>query len=190
MNSGLLIENFDTLSDALDSLNPSDIGIRKYQHRVDYDQNYIGYQQTAEWAILSQEVFSKYTVEKIQQKVSEYLMGVSNTGKIIVPSETVVVNALNGVFRTHIPRTGDIYGRYLVHDNTSNSGDYAYIVDKTISLLVTTIKNDIEMEQNNYKLNIWDSVLLGDDNPQGLRQYAPIKLREKGPDRFLFNMRY
>ena len=41
----------------------------------------------------------------------------------------------------------------------------------------------------NEKLTIW-TTLLGDFNEHGLRQYPPIKLRNKRPDPMLFHMRY
>ena len=108
--------------------------------------------------------------------------------KKIIPSERIVIIALYGVYENHIPRTGDIYGKYLVVDQTQRD-DYGYIVDKTISLLIDGIKNDIEMTEANSKLSIWNSVL-GDFNENGLRQFPPIKLRNKGPDRMLFHMKY
>jgi hypothetical protein len=190
MNS-TLIENFSSLSEALNSLNadyeiPSE---RKYNSSLDMQQTTVGWNNTTSFNTLVQMLFTDKTVNVIQEKVSNYLQGVSQKGNRIIPSKNVVVTALNGVFQNHIPRIGDIYGRYLVVDQTIQN-DYAYIVDKTISLLVRGIRTDIEMAEQNYKLNIWDSVLLGDDNPQGLRQHSTIKLRERGPDRMLFNMKY
>ena len=108
--------------------------------------------------------------------------------KKIVPSEKVVVIALFGVYENHKPNTGDIYGKFLVVDETQRD-DYGYIVDKTISLLIDGIRTDIEMADANSKLSIWNTVL-GDFNEHGLRQFPPIKLRNKGPDRMLFHMKY
>lgn len=190
--NGTLIENFSSLPEALRSLNaskhiPPD---REYNGDLDIAQNaVIGWSKTSEFNPLVRMVFTNKTVEVIQQKVSDYLQGVSDKGRRIVPSKNVVITSLNGVFQTHLPQVGDIYGRYLVVDQTLQD-HYAYIVDKTISLLVTAIRTDIEMAQNNFKLNIWDSILLGSDNPHGLRQHPTIKLRERGPDRMLFNMKY
>lgn len=189
--NGTLIEKFSSLSEALNSLN-SDCRIpseREYDPSLDMQQMTIGWNNTASFNYLVRMLFTNKTVKVIQEKVSNYLQGVSSNGSRIMPSKNVVVTALNGVFQNHIPRIGDIYGRYLVVDQTIQN-DYGYIVDKTISLLIRGIKTDLEMAEQNYKLNIWDSVLLGDDNPQGLRQHSSIKLRERGPDRMLFNMKY
>jgi hypothetical protein len=46
------------------------------------------------------------------------------------------------------------------------------------------------MAEANSKLSVWDATLLGDFNPHGLRQFPPIKLRQRGPDRMLFHMKY
>lgn len=113
----------------------------------------------------------------IKRKVYEYLY--KSMQKKIVPSDKVVITALYGVYENHIPRTGDIYGKFLVVDDLQRD-DYGYIVDKTISLLIDGIQTDIEMAEANSKLSVWNSVL-GDFNENGLRQFPPIKLRNKGP---------
>ena len=60
----------------------------------------------------------------------------------------------------------------------------------TFSLLIDGIQTDIGMTEANSKLSVWDATLLGDFNPHGLRQFPPIKLRKRGPDRMLFHMKY
>lgn len=159
-----------------------------YDDKLDMNAYIVGWEETARDNPIIQRIFSKQTCRTIQEKTSEYLAGVDPKGKRIVPSERVVVAALYGVYRSHQPEVGDIYGKYLVN-NMNMRNDYAYIVDKTISLLVRAIRDELEMNQNNEKLTIWTTVL-GDFNEHGLRQYAPIKTREKRPDNFLFHMRY
>lgn len=158
---------------------------KEYDERID-PSKYIGWSTITEWNELPRQLFTKYTIKVIQKKVYQYLLEAMD--KKIVPSERIVIIALYGVFENHIPRTGDIYGKYLVVDQTQRD-DYGYIVDKTISLLIDGIKNDIEMTEANNKLSIWNTVL-GDFNENGLRQFPPIKLRNRGPDRMLFHMKY
>ena len=158
---------------------------KEYDDIIDLSQ-YVGWATITEWAPLPRHIFTKRTVTMIKQKVYEYLL--KSMQKKIVPSDKVVITALFGVYENHIPRTGDIYGQYLVVDETQRD-DYGYIVDKTISLLIDGIQTDIEMAEANSKLSIWNS-LLGDFNENGLRQFPPIKLRNKGPDRMLFHMKY
>jgi hypothetical protein len=157
-----------------------------YNENVDSNQ-YVGWEQQVSWNSFLSKLFSKQTVKVIQEKTSEYLRGLDDQGRKIVPTEKVVENALYGVFNNYRPNTGDIYGKYTVMDNSRD--DYSYIIDQTISLLVRGIRTDIEMQNNNSKLTIW-TTLLGDFNEHGLRQYAPIKVRNKRPDPMLFHMRY
>jgi hypothetical protein len=161
---------------------------KEYDKTLDLNQ-YIGWNTITEWNSLPKKVFTKKTLNVIEKKVYEYLLKKLN--KKIVPSERVIVTALYGVYKNHIPRTGDIYGKYLVVDDTQRD-DYSYIVDKTISLLASSISTDIEMQESNSKLNIWNATVLGDFNENGLQQFSngTIKLRNRGPDRMLFHMKY
>jgi hypothetical protein len=161
----------------------------KYDTDLDMNNFIIGWEQTVADLPVVKHLFTQNTVTVIQNKVSEYLQGVDPKGRRMMPSVNVVVNALYGVFRSHMPEeVGDIYSKYTV-TNLNTRNDFAYIIDKTISLLVRGIRNEYEMAQNNEKLSIWNTVL-GDFNEHGLRQYPPIKVREKRPDNFLFHMRY
>ena len=163
-------------------------GYSAYDDRLDLNQ-YVGWDTITVWNPLTQKLFTKTTVHVIQQKVADYLTGVDANGRRIIPSDRVVITALFGIFREHAPRTGDIYGRFLVVDE-SKRDDYAYIVDKTISLLVQGIRDDLGMAEQNQKLTIWTTVL-GDFNEHGLRQHPPLKINNgKRPDPMLFHMRY
>jgi len=179
MNQNTSLQNSVTLS------NDTSIN-RQYDENIDSNQ-YVGWAQQVGWNSFLSKLFSKDTLKIIQKKTSEYLEGVDDQGRSIIPSERIIESALYGVFQNYRPVTGDIYGKYTVDDNSRD--DYSYIVDQTISLLVRGIRNDLEMQQNNAKLTIW-TTLLGDFNEHGLRQYAPIKVRNKRPDPMLFHMRY
>lgn len=174
-----------SLEDAVLMANGTNID-KLYNENVDSNQ-YVGWEQQVSWNPFLSRLFSKKTVKVIQEKTSEYLRGLDDQGRKIVPTEKVVENALFGVFNNYRPNTGDIYGKYTITDNSRD--DYSYIVDQTISLLVRGIRTDIEMQNNNSKLTIWTTVL-GDFNEHGLRQYAPIKVKNKRPDPMLFHMRY
>jgi hypothetical protein len=190
MNSGTLIEDISyasSLGDALKLTNNIKID-RQYDTNLDSNQ-YIGWEQQTTWNPLIQALFSKKTRKIIRDKVSEYTTGVDPKGRKIVPSDNVVETALYGVFNNYHPRTGDIYGKYLVV-NPDERNDYAAIVDQTISLLVRGITNEIGMIEQNSKLSIWNSVSLGEGNSIGLRAHPPLKMRERRPDSMLFNMHY
>lgn len=186
------IDNNNDLQQSLKTLASNSInaqqGYAAYDDRLDLNQ-FVGWQTITDWNPLTQKLFTKTTVHVIQQKVGDYLTGVDSNGRRIIPTERVVVTALFGIFREHAPRTGDIYGKFLVVDD-SKRDDYAYIVDKTISLLVQGIRDDLGMAEQNQKLTIWTTVL-GDFNEHGLRQHPPLKINNgKRPDPMLFHMRY
>jgi hypothetical protein len=175
-----------TLANSLDLVNGLNTN-RKYDESIDSNQ-YVGWETQVSWNTFLSKLFSKQTVKIIQKKTCEYLLGVDEQGRKIVPSDRVVESALLGVYNNYRPNTGDIYGKYTVVNDNSRD-DYSYIVDQVISLLVRNIRNDLEMQYNNSKLTVW-TTLMGDFNEHGLRQHAPIKVRNKRPDNFLFHMRY
>ena len=184
--SNLGMDQNTTLANSLDLVNGLNTN-RKYEESIDSHQ-YVGWETQTSWNTFLMKLFSKQTVKIIQKKTSEYLMGVDEQGRKIVPSERIIESALLGVYDNYRPNTGDIYGKYTVVNDNSRD-DYTYIVDQVISLLVRNIRNDLEMQHNNSKLTIW-TTLMGDFNEHGLRQHAPIKVRNKRPDPMLFHMRY
>jgi len=63
------------------------------------------------------------------------------------------------------------------------------IILRTINLIVSYIKNQIETNECNKNLTIWTSVY-GDFNKHGLRGHPPIKLKENTIQPMMFNMNY
>jgi len=189
MQHATMINSGDSLQEMLYALStPTSVGFSAYDSRLDMNP-YVGWETVSQDNPLVQKLFTKTTLSVIQQKTGDYLSGVDPNGRRIIPSERIVISALFGVFREHVPRTGDIYGKYLVVDQAKRD-DYSYIVDKTISLLVQGIRDDVETAQHNQSLTIW-TTLYGDFNEHKLRQHPPIKVNEgKRPDPFLFHMRY
>jgi hypothetical protein len=132
-------------------------------------------------------LFSDDTLDFISSEVTKLLHGVAPGGRdIVVPHETIV-SVLNNIYISYRPQTGDIYSRYNITQFEPRD-DANHIITETIQVIASQIKSEYGMMENNYKLDIWDSVLLGDGiSRKGLRQYAPIKLREKRPTPLLFN---
>jgi hypothetical protein len=158
-----------------------------YDEKIDMFQQ-VGWFNTASYNGLVRMLFTKYTINIIKQKVSDYLQGIDRKGRRIIPSDRIVTDALYGVFQSYQPdQVGDIYSRYLVTD--VNRDDYSAIVDMTISLLYRGIQTDLEMANANEKLTVWTTIL-GDFNEHGLRSHPILYMKEKRPDPFLFNMRY
>lgn len=135
-------------------------------------------------------LFTPQTVRYISNKLSELLRGVDPTGKKIVVTDDVITSVLTSQLNAQIPLVGDIYSRYIIMDEAERTrNDIQEIIDRSIQIIYDYVKNEIEMEENNQKLSIWNTVY-GDFNSQGLRQTPPIKTKKRRPDPFLFNMNY
>ena len=145
-------------------------------------QPYIGWQSNDNYNFL----FNPSRLLIYQQKITELLEGVT-TRPIIVPIDTIV-SVLETCYRSHRPTTGDIYSRYIV-GQASDEDDVTKIVNRTINIIVSQIRNEFEMASNNKKLTIWNT-LYGDFNKVGLRAHAPLKTRKGGPQRGQIHMRY
>lgn len=131
-------------------------------------------------------LFDKDRMLTYQRKITELLQGVREDGRpILVPLDTIG-NVLFQCYQTNQTTTASIYSKYI---QPQQRNDITMIVDRAINIIVTQIRNEYEMAENNRKLTIWDSVL-GDFNKHGLRAHPPIKIRKGGPERFQFHMRY
>ena len=134
------------------------------------------------------EVFSPEMLKKISSIITLSLKGVDPQGRDIVVPMNTIKSVLTSVIETHIPETGDIYSKYQVMFNNSNTSAQD-IINKTIEIITYNIRNETEMITNNNKLDVWDN-LFGDFNKHGLLAHPPIKLKNKRPDPFLFHMKY
>lgn len=135
-------------------------------------------------------LFSQENIKEMSRKISSILEGVDPLNrKIIVPDETII-SVLNSVYQNFTPNVGSIYGRYnmapleLDIDNSTNN-----IMYQTIEIIVSDVKNNIGMEEENSALSVWTTVL-GDFNEHGLMQHPKIKLKNKRPTAGLFHMHY
>jgi hypothetical protein len=95
---------------------------------------------------------------------------------------------MNGIEATYRPETGDIYSRYNI-PNGSPLNQLQEMIDQTIELITSDVRNNLEMDENNRKLTAWTTVY-GEFNDHGLRSHAPIKVRNKRPAPMQFNMNY
>jgi hypothetical protein len=137
-------------------------------------QRFVGYSESNR--CISQ-YFSNETIETIYYKLIELLMGVDPGGRPIVVPHKTIVNVMSQVYDAYRPPTMDIYARYNISSDLPESYVQA-MIDQTIAIIVSDVRNSIGMEENNSKLTAWTTVL-GDFNQEGLRSHAPIKIREK-----------
>lgn len=147
---------------------------------------YVGYRNASSQEEL---FFNKNTINLISKKVTQLLEGVDPLNrKIVVPDKTIE-NIMDSVYSNFRPAIGDIYTRYIVRNVPYNDNYFQQWIDQTIEIIVSDIKNQIGIEQNNSKLTIWTTVL-GENNPEGLRAHAPITIRNRHPEQMQFNMNY
>ena len=157
------------------------------------DDNYMRY---AGWEYTTQsnsnidQLFSKDVITKVSKKITELLQGLRKDGRDIVVSDEVICSTMSDILNKEPTnkQLGDIHSRYII-PNSDNTNGVTSIIDRTINLIVTYIRNEYEMTEQNKKLTIWTTVL-GDFNEHGLRQHPPIKLRNKHPQYMAFNMNY
>lgn len=134
-------------------------------------------------------LFSKENIDAVSRKITQLLQGVHPQNRPILVPNSTIASVMSNVYTSRNPIVGDIYSRYIVvNENIRN--DNAEIVDRTIEIIVNQIRNDYEMAENNNKLTIWNSIYGEGVNDVGLRQFPPIKIREKHPQYMAFNMNY
>tara|TARA_B110000211_G_C14031905_1_gene532534 strand:+ start:47 stop:520 length:474 start_codon:yes stop_codon:yes gene_type:complete len=156
------------------------------QHGKIIDENYnryVGYSNDD--SEVSLHFFNENIINIISEKISQLLEGVDEEGhKLVVPNDTIT-HVMSNVYENHNPNVGCIHSRY----NDENKNHIQNMIDEVIGIISNTVRNELEIEKNNKKLNIWTTVL-GDFNTEGLRSHSKIKLRENRPISFQFNMNY
>ena len=146
-----------------------------------------GYQDTS--VLLQKNFYNVNTVNTISKKLTQLLQGVDPSNRRIIIPDKIITNVMDSVYNDFVPETGDIFTRYIIPSGL-NSDDYiTSLIDQTIQVIYSDVKNNIEMEQNNKKLSAWVQVL-GDFNDNNLRSYPPIKVLNKHPAYGQFNMNY
>jgi hypothetical protein len=132
-------------------------------------------------------LFEERNIQMIQSKITELLGNVAD--RPIVVTKEVITSVLSECIDSHRPQVGDMYSRYILPSIELQRNDVREIIDRTINIIVTQIRNEYEITACNKKLTVWNT-LLGDFNSQGLRSHAPIKIRKRRSDRMMFNMNY
>jgi hypothetical protein len=152
------------------------------------DLNYTRYVGWREQNKCLEKYFSQDTVNLISRKVTELTRGVDKKNRPIKVPDYLIQNVMDGVFQGFRPAVGDIYSRYIVA-NGEQQNMVQSMIDQTIEILVSNIRNQLGMDECNEKLTAWVQVY-GDFNTAGLRQHSPIKVLEKRPATMQFHMNY
>jgi len=152
------------------------------------DSNYMRYAGWDETNPAVRQIFSPETIRMISKKVTELTLGVDPKNRPILVPDNRICEVLDGIYSNYRPSVGDIHTRYIISSNAQQD-QIASVIDQTIEMIVSNIRNQLGMENNNQKLSAWVQ-LYGDFNTAGLRQFAPIKIKEKRPSTFQFHMNY
>jgi hypothetical protein len=131
-------------------------------------------------------LFNDENVQHYQSIIRELLKGVSS--RPILVSLDTIKSVLWQCYESRNPLVGDPYSRYIQASNV-NRTDLEDIVNRTINIIVSQIRNEYGMIENNKKLTKWTTVL-GDFNAAGLRSHPPLKIRSKKPETMQFHMKY
>jgi hypothetical protein len=128
-------------------------------------------------------------IRRIQEKTTELLSGVRPDGMDIVVSEKVIASVLSQIYNDWKgTNVGSIYSRYI-QNNEEDRDDIRDMTDMCIEVIVNNIRNEVEIEDCNKNLSLWNSIR-GDFNKNGLMPHDNIKLNRKRPSGCLFNMNY
>lgn len=152
------------------------------------DFNYMRYVGWTESNPAVQRYYSPQTVKMISKKVTELTRGVDPQNRAIIVPDNRICEVLDAIYADYRPSVGDIHTRYILPAN-SQQDQVASMIDQTIEIITSNIRNQIGMERGNEKLTAWVQ-LMGDFSTNGLRQYPPIKIRERRPSTMQFNMNY
>lgn len=161
-------------------------------NNTNYNGNFmanVGWEETSSDNCVLDSLYSEPVLESISKTITNSLRGVDPKNRPIIVSKENIASVISNVYRFGTrANIGDIHSRFIVPQAIERN-DFRNIINQTINIIVSNIKNQMEMEQNNKKLTVWTS-LLGDFNKEGLRAHAPIKIRRKHPQYMAFNMNY
>lgn len=134
-------------------------------------------------------VFSQQNIDYLSTTISDALRGVDPQNRRIIIPDDKICNVLSTVYKYGTRcNVGDIYSKYII-EPIAVRNDIKDINNQTINIIVSSIRDEVEMTSNNKKLSVWDTVY-GDFNRQGLRAHAPIKIRKRMPQRMMFFENY
>lgn len=167
---------------------PSWTSLNETSYNGSYMAN-VGWEQTSSGNCQVESLYSDAVLQSISEAITKSLEGVDPQNKKIIVSKENIASVLSNVYRFGTRQNiGDIHSRYIVPQAEPRC-DMRSIINQTINIIVSNIRDQTEMEQNNKKLTVW-TTLLGDFNKEGLRAHPPIKIKRRHPQYMAFNMNY
>ena len=159
------------------------------EYAVNFDENLLRHAGYKDENLCIKKYFSENTVRIISNKITDLLMGVDPKNRPIIVPDKSIISVMNEIYNSYRPPTGDIFSRYTVQSGTSEENYIQNMIDQTIEVITSDVRNNLGMEECNRKLTVWTTVY-GDFNSHGLRQVPPIKIRNKHPAHLQIHMRY
>lgn len=150
---------------------------------------YVGWKQSTEGNVGLEYLYSDENLENVSQKLTVALRNVHPQGKRIVVTKAQIASVISNVYQNaQRANIGGIFSEFVI-PAAKPRNDIEDINDKAIEAIYSLLSTQFEVEENNKKLTVWNTVL-GDFNENGLRSHAPIKIRKKHAQRMAFHMRY
>ena len=97
---------------------------------------------------------------------------------------------MSAVLDDNHPLIGDIYSRYIISGIEEQRNDVRDMIDRTIEIITSDVKDSYDTIKNNNSLSIWNTLYGDGVNKAGLRQTAKIYTRERYPQRMAFFENY
>jgi hypothetical protein len=149
---------------------------------------YVGYEQSNDCI---KKYYSEENVRKMSKKITELLMGVDPQNRPIIVPDSTITSIMSEVYQAYRPMTGDIYSRYIIPNGTNSESYVEDMINRSIEIIVSDVRNNLGMEEYNKTLTAWTTVY-GDFNEHGLQSHPQIKVlgTRKRPSPLQFNMNY
>lgn len=124
----------------------------------------------------NEELFCQKNIREMSEKISHLLKGVDPNGRNIIVPDKTIVSVMSDIYNNFVPKDiGNVWSRSIDPTSTLKQG-VQDVIDDTIKVIVSDVKNNIGTIENNKKLSIWTTVL-GDFNAHGMMAHSKIKVR-------------
>ena len=124
-------------------------------------------------------LFKTENINKVSRKITELLEGVDSKGRAIIIPNYRICEVVSAIFDQTTREISNIFAEDNIPRNQPRA-DISTIFNRTIAQIVTIVKSELGMKEQNDKLTIWTTVL-GDFNEHGLRSHPPIRTNERHP---------
>ena len=94
----------------------------------------------------------------MSKNITNLLMGVDPQNTPIIVPDSTICSAINDIYNSYRHATRDIFSRYTIPTDNNFDSYVQEIITQTIEVIISDVRNNLEMEKNNRKLTIWTNV--------------------------------